>query len=90
MSKEELDTASEELRGATADIADDDVRERVEKQAEELSELSEGDSGPDQGRLDRHMHILREIRDDTDGTAREHVERALEHVTRYRETVEGI
>lgn len=90
MTREELETASEELRGAAENIADDDVRERTEAQAEELEELSTADSDPDHGRLARHLHILGEIREATNGDARDGVERAIDRVTKYRETVEGV
>ncbi|WP_254546294.1 DUF7553 family protein [Halomarina pelagica] len=88
MVREELQAASDELNEA-ASMADGETRERIEGQADELATLASAERGPDQGRLDRHMNILRELSGDA-GDGAEHVERALEHVEEYRKGVSGI
>lgn len=90
MTREELQAASESLREAAAAVDDPAVEERIYDQSREMAQLATADRGPDQGRLDRHTNVLRDIVDDTDGDAREGVENALEHVTEYRETVGGV
>ncbi|WP_254536930.1 DUF7553 family protein [Halomarina litorea] len=88
MSREELRDAAETLReGATH--ADGDRRRRIEGQADALETLADRERGPDQGRLDRHMNILRELGEEEDG-ATDYVDRALEYVRQYREGVGGI
>ncbi|MFC7156241.1 hypothetical protein ACFQPA_12390 [Halomarina halobia] len=88
MVREELQAASDELREA-ASTADGEIRDRIEGQADQLATLASAERGPDQGRLDRHMNILRELADDA-GEGSDHVERALEHVEEYRKGVSGI
>jgi len=88
MTRTELVTAAEELETA-ASHTEGERRERIESQAEALTTLAERERGPDQGRLDRHMNVLRELAAEDD-EATGHVEAALEHVTEYRSTVGGI
>ncbi|MWG33008.1 DUF7553 family protein [Halomarina oriensis] len=88
MSRTALTDAAAELETA-ASHADGERRERIEGQAEALTTLADRERGPDQGRLDRHMNVLRELAG-SDDEATPHVEAALEHVTEYRSTVGGI
>jgi hypothetical protein len=89
MPREELQTASDELRRAAED-ADGDLRERIYEQSNQLAELATRERGPDHGRLDRHMNALGEIADDLDGDARERVLDARDQVREYRTGVEGV
>lgn len=79
---EHLETASELTEGAVAD--------RISTQAEQIGELTERESGPDHGRLDRHMHALKEIAGDLSGEAADRVESARERLREYRTGVEGV
>lgn len=88
MDRSELVTAAEHLETA-ATHTDGERRDRIESQADSLSDLAERDRGPDQGRLDRHMNVLRELSAEDDEAA-EHVREALDHVEQYRSTVGGI
>ncbi|MFC5971030.1 hypothetical protein ACFPYI_06750 [Halomarina salina] len=88
MSRAELTTAAEHLETAAAH-AEGERRDRIESQAESLTDLADRDRGPDQGRLDRHMNVLRELSAEDD-EASEHVRDALDHVEQYRSTVGGI
>ncbi|MFD1512812.1 DUF7553 family protein [Halomarina rubra] len=88
MTRTELVTAADHLETA-ATHADGERRERIEGQADALTSLAERDRGPDQGRLDRHMNVLRELSAEDD-EASEHVRTALDHVEQYRSTVGGI
>lgn len=90
MTREHLQAASEALREAAAAVEDEDIEERAYSQSREMAQLAAADRGPDQGRLDRHMNVLRDIAESTDGEASERVEDALERVTEYRKTVGGI
>ncbi|WP_129114136.1 DUF7553 family protein [Halegenticoccus tardaugens] len=89
MTREELQTASEELRQASERV-DGEMRERLYDQSNQLAELATAERGPDHGRLDRHMNVLHELAGELDGEAKAHVESAREHVTEYRKTVEGV
>ncbi|MFB6130670.1 MAG: hypothetical protein ABEJ28_07615 [Salinigranum sp.] len=89
MPREELQTASDELRQAAADL-EGDLRERVYDQSSQLAKLATRDLGPDHGRLDRHMNALSEIAEGLDGEPRDLVESARDHVREYRTGVEGV
>ncbi|MFC4359729.1 hypothetical protein ACFO0N_17425 [Halobium salinum] len=91
MVREELQAASDELRKAGEALGGEgDVATRIHDQSDQLAKLATRSSGPDHGRLDRHMNTLSEIADQLDGEAKDHVEHAREKVREYRETVEGI
>lgn len=90
MGLEELRDASEILDDAATDCDDDDLRERIETQADNLTSLAARSRGPDHGRLARHMHALQDIVDDADGDVADRVQEAYDHVLAYRETVSGV
>ncbi|WP_435101014.1 DUF7553 family protein [Halarchaeum sp. P4] len=90
MELEKLQEASEILEQAAEEATDEDVRERINTQAEQIGKLADRNRGPDHGRLARHMHALQDLVDDTDGEVAAHVEDALESVRAYRETVSGV
>lgn len=87
MTVDELQRASEELRAA-ADVADGDERDRLETQADHLSELAE--TGADHGRLARHENALREIKAASGDDVGDRIDAAMEAITAYRETIEGV
>lgn len=87
MSIAELEHASEELTAA-AELTDGDERERLEQQAEHLSNLAE--TGADHGRLARHTNALHELEDATGAEAGEHIDAAMTAIRNYRETIEGV
>lgn len=89
MSRDHLDRASE-LLSETSNATSGDPSERLRKQADELADLATRDRGPDHGRLDRHMNILRQIKEDVDEEPASSIDDALEHITEYRKTVEGV
>lgn len=86
MTREKLVTASKALEQA-ATAAHDQHRTRIEEQSEQLLHLAERDQDPDQGRLDRHMNVLRELHDATDDPD---IERAFERIREYRQGVGGV
>jgi hypothetical protein len=87
--RQDLQTASDRLRDAAA-LTEGDVRERIETQADQLATLATRESGPDHGRLARHMNALHELAGDAEGEAGDLVTEAREAVSRYREGVEGV
>ncbi len=89
MTRKELERAAEELRAA-ASLLEGDQAAAANEQATHLESLAERESGPDHGRLDRHMNALAELADEVAGDARANVVAAREHVTEYRKTVEGV
>ena len=89
MAREELQSASDELRQA-AEATDGDTQKRIYEQSNQLATLATRDEGPDHGRLDRHMNALMEIADGLDGDARERVLAARDQVREYRTGVEGV
>lgn len=87
MAHERLERASDEL-DAAADLADGDGRERLATQADHLAELAE--SGADHGRLARHENTLREIKADAGEDVADRIDAAMDAITAYRETIEGV
>lgn len=86
---EELSDASDALRTAT-ETTTGETRERLFEQAEALADAATADEGPDHGKLARHLHVLREIESQVDETAADHVARARDLLSSYREGVDGV
>ncbi|MFC7167201.1 DUF7553 family protein [Halospeciosus flavus] len=89
MSREKLAEAADVLEAAASD-ADDDLAERLRGQADQLAKLADRSSGPDHGRLARHMHTLSDLADDADGDLADEIQRAYDLVEGYRSTVSGV
>jgi hypothetical protein len=87
MTHEQLQRASEELTAA-AELADGDEQDRLEQQAEQFGKLAE--TGADHGRLARHENALREIKAATGDEVGDRIDAAMEAITAYRETIEGV
>jgi len=87
MTVSELERASDEL-DAAAELTDGDGRERLATQADHLAELAE--TGADHGRLARHENTLREIKAASSDDVADHVDAAMDAITAYRETLEGV
>lgn len=87
MAHEQLQRANEELTAA-AELADGDERDRLERQAEQFANLAE--TGADHGRLARHENALREIKAVTSEEVDDRIDAAMEAITAYRETIEGV
>lgn len=90
MSREELRTASEELRQASAAAGDEESQRRLYDLSDQFATLASADDGPDHGRLARHLNALNEIRDGASEDVTAHIDAAEEAITAYRETVEGV
>ncbi|WP_373190195.1 hypothetical protein [Halolamina sp.] len=87
---EQLQTASEELRMASEAATDDKLVERLHDQSNQFARLATADSGPDHGRLARHLNALGEMREQGGADVVEHIDTAEAAITAYRETVDGI
>ncbi|WP_049980346.1 DUF7553 family protein [Halolamina rubra] len=90
MTREELQTASEELRRASTAATDAERQRRLYDLSDQFATLAAADSGPDHGRLARHLNALNELRDGAGGDVTEHVDAAEAAITEYRETVDGV
>ena len=90
MTREQLRTASDELRKASEAAAGDDLVERLHDQSNQFARLATADSGPDHGRLARHLNALSEMREDASDDVAAHIDAAAEAITAYRETVDGV
>lgn len=89
MTREELAEASRVLESALEDVADEDVRERLRTQAEQLALLADREQAPDHGRLDRHQHALRRIKQDAAAIGAD-IDHANDRINAFRETIEGV
>lgn len=90
MTREQLRTASEELRKASEAAASEELQRRLHDQSTQFATMATADSGPDHGRLARHLNALKEIREEASEAVLERVEAAEEAITAYRETVDGV
>lgn len=85
-----LAEAANSIESAVADVDDHATTERLEGLAEQLRDLADSGRTPDHGRLARMLNALSEVESSEDGSAADAVARAREHITTYREGVEGI
>lgn len=90
MTREQLRTASEELRQASEGAADVELERRLHDQSNQFATLATADHGPDHGRLARHLNALTEMREEASESVTAHIDDAEEAITAYRETVEGV
>ncbi len=90
MARAELANAADAIDAAAAATADDEAQERLENQAAKFAEYADADRGPDHGQLARHEHILNDIADEEGGDVASKLEDALESISAFRETVEGV
>ncbi|SEQ84793.1 DUF7553 family protein [Natrinema salaciae] len=89
MTRDELENTAESLAQA-ADAASDEAQDRLQNQAAKFEDYATADRGPDHGQLARHEHILHDIADDEGGAVADHVDDALESITEFRSTLEGV
>lgn len=90
MTREQLQTASEELRKASEAATGDELTRRLHDQSNQFARLATADAGPDHGRLARHLNALGEMREEASDDVIEHIDAAEEAITAYRETVDGV
>ncbi|ELZ16369.1 hypothetical protein C478_03085 [Natrinema thermotolerans DSM 11552] len=90
MARDELENAADAIEAAAAAAADDEAQERLENQAAKFAEYADADRGPDHGQLARHEHILNDIADEEGGDVQSKLADALESISAFRETVEGV
>jgi len=90
MTREQLRTASDELRKASEAASDPDLQQRLHEQSNQFATLATADSGPDHGRLARHLNALKEMREAGTDTVGGRIEAAEEAISAYRETVDGV
>ncbi|ESP87943.1 DUF7553 family protein [Candidatus Halobonum tyrrellensis] len=86
----ELEAASDHLREAAGAADDDDLRERLETQAERLSDAADRERGPDHGSLARRTNVLRELGEEGGDAVAEHTDAAVERIGAYRENLPGV
>jgi hypothetical protein len=89
MTRPQLQRASDEL-DAAANLAAGDAKERLDYQADQLATLATRESETDHGRLARHTNALRELAAEAEGEVADHVEAAMEAISAYRETLDGV
>lgn len=89
MSSSELEAAAEALE-AGAEAASGGTADRLATQAETVADLAERPSAADHGRLARLEHTLREIRESASDAAAARIDDAMDRISAYRETVEGV
>lgn len=87
--EEHLEDAAESLRQAS-DAADGEESDRLTAQAEKFETAAAEGKTLDHGTLARHEHTLREIADDVGSDAADRIDAAMDAITDYRSTVEGV
>jgi hypothetical protein len=90
MTREELQTAAEQLTEAKDATDDVDARERLADLAGQLEDLATADKGPDHGRMARIQNALSELNDEVGAEATTAIDDAKDSISAYRETVEGV
>ncbi|WP_254762644.1 DUF7553 family protein [Natrinema marinum] len=90
MARDELENAAESIEQAADAASDEEAQERLQNQAAKFADYADADRGPDHGQLARHEHILNDIADDEGGDVESNLEDALESISAFRSTVEGV
>ncbi|AFO55550.1 MULTISPECIES: hypothetical protein [unclassified Natrinema] len=90
MARTELESAAESIAAAATAASDDETRERLQNQAAKFEDYATAEHGPDHGQLARHEHILKEIAGDEGGDVAADIDDALEAITEFRSTLEGV
>lgn len=90
MSREKLREASDLLREAGELTDDEQLRERIHNQSNQLAKAVDADRDPDHGQLARHMNALAEIADEIGEEGETKVREARDAVADFRSTVEGV
>jgi len=90
MTREELLSAGERVESAAETATDANASERLAGLADQLEALAERDSSPDHGRLARIENALIEVRDSVGSDAADCIDAARDHITAFRETIEGV
>ncbi|WP_254521964.1 DUF7553 family protein [Natrinema caseinilyticum] len=90
MTRDELENAAESIERAADEASDETATDRLRNQSEQFAAYATADRGPDHGQLARHEHILNEIADEESGDVASNLEDALESISAFRETVEGV
>ncbi|WP_254532309.1 DUF7553 family protein [Natrinema gelatinilyticum] len=90
MARDELKSAAESIERAADEASDDAATDRLQNQSEQFAAYATADRGPDHGQLARHEHILNEVADEEGGDVASGLEDALESISAFRETVEGV
>lgn len=100
MPDDRLQTASEELRQASAATTDAETQQRLYDLSDRIATLAVADDGrqspssadaeeaPDGDDLMQHLHALGELRESTDGDVSDRVDSALEAVRERREELD--
>lgn len=89
MTRDQLQSASDRLRGA-AKGAPDDLAARLDGQADRLHDLAERDYSVDHGTLARVETKLGDLQADAPEAIAEEIDAALDDVRAFRSTVEGV
>lgn len=87
--RDHLYRASDLLGDAAARTADD-TGDRLDRLATQIESAADRDSGPDHGRLARHLTALDELSDDVDNDTAATIDEARDHLVEFRKTVEGV
>lgn len=87
--EDHLEDAAESLRQAS-DATDGEAAERLIDKADTFAEAAEEGKVLDHGTLARHEHGLREIADDVGGEVADRIDEAMDSISDYRATVEGV
>jgi len=90
MTRAQLERASELLASAASQTDDGGSSDRLADLAAQLESLSEGNRGPDHGRLARFQAALDDIQPDVDDDTATTIEEARDELSDYRETLEGV
>ncbi|WP_336135653.1 DUF7553 family protein [Natronomonas amylolytica] len=87
--EDHLEDAAESLRQAS-DAADGEAAEHLTEKADTFADAAAEGKTLDHGTLARHEHGLRELADEVGDDAADHIDAAMDAITEYRSTVEGV
>jgi molecular chaperone GrpE (heat shock protein) len=90
MTQSELTGAVEQLESAASETTDDDASERLSELAAQVTDIADGETKADHGRIARIQAALDELQSSVEDDVAAMVDRARDKLSSYREGLDGV
>lgn len=90
MSGNELTKASEQIESAASETTDDDASERLTELAGQVTDIAEGETEADHGRIARIQAALDELQSSLEDDVAATVDSARDKLSSYRKGLDGV
>lgn len=90
MTQDELIRASEQIGSAASETSADDASERLTELAGQVSDIADGETEADHGRIARIQAALDELQPSLEDDVATTVDSARDELSAYRKTLDGV